>query len=270
MAAVPITPTPSLFLFDLDDTLCDYTAARDGRLRLAFRHAIGRAAGFADAAASAPRAHSPASPDGSRGGSPGVDIERLAAASVARDPHGSDHFADLLRDHGLDDPAVAEAARDWYRANRFHGLALFEDAEATLLALRRTARTAGARIGLVTNGPSEVQRAKITLLAVERLVDFVLVSEEVGSWKPEAAIFAEALRRGGAGPDDALFIGDSLEHDMAGAAAAGIRTVWSNRHGRTCRPGDARPDHEVVSLAEVLTLLGIDGPPDADGSGDTG
>lgn len=245
---------PRLLLFDLDDTLCDYTSARDLRLRLAFSHALAEAAEMAGA---------DTGEDGGRRSDPPAEpefpdhIERLAAASVTRDPHGSDHFPDLLREHGLGGPAAAGAAIRWYRENRFHGLALFEDAEATLLALRRAAATRDSRIGLVTNGPSEVQRAKIDLLAVERLVDFVLVSEEVGVWKPDLAIFAEALRRGGASPGETLFTGDSLEHDIAGATAAGIRAVWVNRQGRPRRPGEVEPDHEIRRVGEVLDLLGI-------------
>ncbi|MBA2754958.1 MAG: HAD family hydrolase [Chloroflexia bacterium] len=248
-------PAPRLLLFDLDDTLCDYTTARDLRLRLAFTHGLARSAPAIPGGAPRPAAgttDAAAAPDFP------AHIERLAAASVTRNPHGSDHFSDLLRDHGLGgDPATAAAAIDWYRENRFHGLALFEDAEATLLALRRDPVTRRSRIGLVTNGPSEVQRAKIEVLAVERLVDFILVSEEVGAWKPDPAIFAEALRRGGAAPAETLFAGDSMEHDMAGASAAGLRTVWVNRDGRSRQPGEVEPDHEIRRVGEMLPLLGI-------------
>ncbi len=251
----PSIPSPRLLLFDLDDTLCDYTSARDLRLRLAFSHALAGESATAD-----PAGGEPAGGDDAAAGRRFPDhIERLAAASVERNPHGSDHFADLLRDHGLDDPSAAPAAMAWYRANRFHGLTLFEDAEATLLALRRSPRSRDARIGLVTNGPSEVQRAKIRLLEIERLVDFVLVSEEIESWKPDPAIFAEALRLGEAAPAETVFIGDSMEHDMAGARAAGIRAVWVNRHGRARAPGDITPDHEIRRVGEVLGLLGIPG-----------
>ena len=88
-------------------------------------------------------------------------------------------------------------------------------------------------IGIVTNGPTEVQRAKLELLGIDRLVDFVLVSEEFGVAKPDPAIFREALRLAGVKPEEAIFVGDSVEFDMAGARAAGIPTVWVNRHAAT-------------------------------------
>ena len=99
-------------------------------------------------------------------------------------------------------------------------------------AVSRHDPKAARPIGIVTNGPTEVQRAKLELLGVDRLVDFVLVSEEFGVAKPDPAIFREALRFAEVGPEEAIFVGDSVEFDMAGARAAGIPTVWVNRHQR--------------------------------------
>jgi putative hydrolase of the HAD superfamily len=231
----PLVPTPRLLLFDLDDTLCDYATARDARLRRAFGPAAARlAVGPASAAL----------------------LDRLVAASVAIHPHGADHFADLLRDHGLDDPEIAAAAVAWYRTNRFHSLALFADAAATLAALRTAGDGPSRRLGVITNGPADVQRAKVELLAIERLVDFVVISGEFGAWKPDPAIFAEALRLGRATAAEAVFVGDSAEHDIAGARAAGIRAVWVNRTGRPWSHPEPPPDLEVDSLTALVPLLG--------------
>ncbi len=232
-----IDPPPRLLLFDLDDTLCDYAAARTLRLRRAFAPALDHA--------------------------PDLDLDRLIADSIDLHPHGTDHFTDLLLRHGVADPTVAETAADWYRTNRFLGLALFHDAVATLQALRNPAPGVERRIGLVTNGPAEVQRAKIALLEVEPLVDFVLVSGEFGAWKPDPAIFAEALRLGGSSADEAVFVGDSAEHDIAGARAAGIRTIWVNRTGCPWAGSDP-PDYEASDLAAVRALLGAGDDPDPD------
>ena len=236
----PIEPAPRALLFDLDDTLCDYASARDRRLRLAFS---------LDLAAADPSASSGQALDAAA-----RDLDRMVADSVAMHPHGADHFPELFRRHGVADPAVAEAAMAWYRANRFHSLVLFADAAASLAALRP-----GRRLGLVTNGPTDVQREKIALLGVEPLVDFVLVSEEFGAWKPDPAIFREALRLAGAEAAEAVFVGDSAEHDIAGARAAGIRAVWVNRGGRPWSHPDPPPEYEVPSLSALVPLLGVVG-----------
>jgi HAD superfamily hydrolase (TIGR01549 family) len=226
----PLVPVPELILFDLDDTLCDYAAARACRLRIAFRTALAHAPGGAE-----------------------IDLDRMIAESIALHPHGSDHFAELLTRYGLTDAAAIQAAREWYHANRFHGLSLFEDAVATLQSVR--AALPGRRIGLITNGPADVQRDKIALLDLARHVDFAIISGEFGVAKPDPAIFEEGLRRGRATRNAALYIGDSPEYDVAGARAAGIRVIWMNRAGLPW-PGSPPPPEGVRSLAEVRALLG--------------
>src|SRR5919109_3159761 len=108
----PITPPPRLILFDLDDTLCDYARARALRLRLAFSLDLLEVG--ADGGPKAER-----------------DLDHMIADSLAMHPHGCEHFPELFRRPGIADPAIAESASNWYRANRYHGLALFADAATT-------------------------------------------------------------------------------------------------------------------------------------------
>ncbi len=82
------------------------------------------------------------------------------------------------------------------------------------------------------------------------LVDGVVSSAEVGAAKPDPAPFARGLELAGVAPEDALHVGDSLENDVAGARAAGVRAVLVDRAGA------APPGVEAVrSLAEVPSLL---------------
>jgi len=221
-----------LVLFDLDDTLCDYAGARLGRLRTAF----GRA--FA--------AHTDGGIDRAR-------LDELVAASIAEAPHGADHFPAFLARHGLTDPKAADEARRWFSEHRFLGLQLFPDA----IRLLGLARADGARrVGLITNGPADVQRAKIDLLELWTHVDFAIISGEFGVEKPDPAIFREALRLGEVSAEDAVFIGDSPDYDMAGARAVGIRTVWMNLAGLFW-PAEAGPPPDAVirGLGELEAVL---------------
>ena len=231
----PLDPVPRLLLFDLDDTLCDYATARTRRLEIAF--------GLSAATDRRPR-----------------DIGRMIADSLAVQPHGVDHFPDLFRRHGIDSAGAAEEAMAWYRTNRFHGLVMFAEAAAVLADLRRGQLPRGEigerRIGVITNGPADVQRTKIELLGVPDLVDFVVISGEFGIWKPDPAIFHEAFRLGRARPEEAVYIGDSPEYDIAGAHAAGVRSVWMNRAGAPWSSSHAPPDREVRSLTDLPHLLG--------------
>ncbi len=231
----PVSPVPTLILFDLDDTLCDYAAARRQRLQIAF--SLGH---------------------GGNNPSP-AHLERMVSESVEMRAHGSDHFPDLFRRHGIGDPAGLAEAIDWYRRNQLHGLGLFPDAIATINALRGATMVGNAtpvrRIGLVTNGPRDIQRSKIDWLKIGGLVDFSIISEEFGVWKPDPEIFQEALRLGGATTDETVFVGDSPEHDIAGARAAHIRTIWINRARRAWSEPTFCPDYEIDQLSALVPLL---------------
>lgn len=85
-------------------------------------------------------------------------------------------------------------------------------------------------MALVTNG-SVSQRQKIDAIEASRFFDVVLISGEVGIAKPDPRIFQLAMSRLNASPGRSVFIGDSLEHDMAGARHAGMMTVLLNRSG---------------------------------------
>lgn len=218
-----------MVLFDLDDTLCDYGGAREGRLRGAYGDAFAAA------------------------GMTGVDLDAVIAESIAIHPHGSDHFPDLLARRGMTDPDLATAARRWYHQNRFLGLTLFDDAREVLEAIRALP---GVRaLGLVTNGPADVQREKISLLKLWPQIDFAVISGEIGVEKPDPAIFRHALNQSSTAADGAIYIGDSPEYDMEGAWHAGIARVWMNRSGLPWPLATPAPELVVSSLGELLAIF---------------
>jgi putative hydrolase of the HAD superfamily len=81
-------------------------------------------------------------------------------------------------------------------------------------------------------------------------VEAVISSGEVGVAKPDPGIFERALEVAGAGPGDAVHVGDSLDNDVAGARAVGLRPILVQRDG-------AGPEgvETVRSLAELPLLL---------------
>ena len=81
-------------------------------------------------------------------------------------------------------------------------------------------------------------------------VEAVVTSAEVGAAKPDRAIFEHALELAGARPGEAVHVGDSLDNDVAGARAAGIRPVLLARDGPAPSGVEA-----IRSLAELPALL---------------
>lgn len=233
-STLPAGWVPRAVFFDLDDTLCDYAGARRERLRHAFLQ----------------------TGDPRLAGLPVAAMNELISRSIALHPHGVDHFPELLTAEGVGDQEAHARAMTWYRTHRFHGLALFPDAVRVVAATRCDDRGRCRPVGVITNGPADVQRAKLNLLGVEGIVDFTLVSGEFGVGKPDPAIFGEALRRAGVPPADSLMVGDTLEYDVAGAGASGVRSAWLHAGDGRRGPGQPVPDATITELADVLTLIG--------------
>jgi putative hydrolase of the HAD superfamily len=108
-------------------------------------------------------------------------------------------------------------------------------------------RAGGARLAVVSNWDVSLHDV-LERTGLRPLVDAVVISAELGVAKPDPAIFRAALDRLGAAPDGAVHVGDSLEHDVAGARAAGLEAVLVARNGA------AAPDgvRTVASLTELV------------------
>ncbi len=132
-----------------------------------------------------------------------------------------------------------------------------DDARSTLGELRRR----GLHVGVVSNIDNDQFGELWRLCGLDSLIDAYTTSEEARSCKPDPAIFRLSLAKaGGLPPERVLFVGDSLHHDAAGAAALGMATAYIGD-----RPPDAdagvRVDHELTRLSDLLKLAETGGPP---------
>jgi len=115
--------------------------------------------------------------------------------------------------------------------------------------------TGAAVLAMVTNGLSDVQRARIDRLDLGDYFHTVIISSEVGVTKPRREIFDLAFDGlGRPERSEALMIGDSLTSDIAGGHNYGVDTCWYNRHG------DPSPDgtvvtHEITELGEIPSIV---------------
>jgi putative hydrolase of the HAD superfamily len=80
-------------------------------------------------------------------------------------------------------------------------------------------------LGIITNGGSEVQRAKYAAAGFGEVIppERVWVSEEVGAPKPDPVIFRYACDKLGVRPENCLYLGDNEHDDFHGAMKAGLR-----------------------------------------------
>jgi len=119
------------------------------------------------------------------------------------------------------------------------------------------------RLLVATNADDSGERdvlAALSRVGLDGLVDGVVSSRDVGARKPDAFFYRAALLRAGrAGlplaPARAVMVGDSWPNDMAGARAAGLRTVWLNPSKARRPDGAAAPDAEIRGLADLPQTL---------------
>jgi putative hydrolase of the HAD superfamily len=138
--------------------------------------------------------------------------------------------------------AAVEMERRWAQSVHFE---LYDDALPVLEALRRR----GLRIGLLSNSSRDLDE----FVSHHGLVaDAVLTSHVHGKTKPHETIFQAMLERLEVAAPDAVMVGDTIEDDVEGALAVGMRAVLIDREGRF-------PDYSgrLDDLRELPAALGL-------------
>jgi putative hydrolase of the HAD superfamily len=123
-----------------------------------------------------------------------------------------------------------------------------------IYTVMRALKSMGIRFGIVTNGIAQNQRKKIEHLNLHKVVDTILVSEEIGYSKPDAEVFELFCQQTRTRPEDTLFVGDDAMRDIWGAASTNLHTAWF-ADGRTWRHQDFKPDHIIEDLIEVIDYV---------------
>jgi HAD superfamily hydrolase (TIGR01549 family) len=137
---------------------------------------------------------------------------------------------------------ATEIERGWEVSENFE---LYEDVLPALEEVRR----AGLRIGLVSNGIRDLTE----FVAHHQLdVDAIVDSRSHGRVKPHPTIFEAALDLVGVRAIDAVMVGDSLEEDIEGARALGMRAILVDRDERHPEVEDRLTD--LLGLPAALGL----------------
>ncbi|MED3076399.1 HAD family hydrolase [Bacillus wiedmannii] len=110
------------------------------------------------------------------------------------------------------------------------------------------------KIGIITNGSTHRQKAKIINTNLNNYFDTIIISEEVGLSKPDKRIFELALNKLNVQPKNTLFVGDDLEKDIAGCQNANINGIWFNPHRITNRT-EIKPYSEIDTFDSLLSYI---------------
>lgn len=107
------------------------------------------------------------------------------------------------------------------------------------------------RLGIVTNGAADAQRAKIEAVELDRWVETIVVAGDEVPPKPDPEPFERAMDALDATPSTTVHVGDSLSSDIAGGNAVGLDTVWL---GEGEAAGE-EPTHQIDAVADLSSLL---------------
>ncbi|MDQ2865482.1 MAG: HAD family hydrolase [Candidatus Eremiobacteraeota bacterium] len=122
------------------------------------------------------------------------------------------------------------------------------DAKSTIEELRQR----DVPVAILSNGWNPLQIAK------GRRAGFhgtVLASATLGVQKPQAAAFAALASALGVEAKDCYYVGDDPGTDVAGAANAGMHSVWLDNEAKIYPATVSPPAAAIGSLAELLSIL---------------
>ena len=173
--------------------------------------------------------------------------------------------ADALKELGYnakpEDQLVVEAV-DAYFDPFIASLKVAPGAFATLSKIGRS-----LSVGLISNfSYGKAIREALRKLRLDRFLDVVVISDEVGWRKPHPKIFQMFLDELKLDPDEAIYVGDDLKYDIEGAKAVGMKTVLVSGgdtvredeiYGQPPEPSSVKPDFTIKSIPELLQILKV-------------
>ncbi len=139
-----------------------------------------------------------------------------------------------------DAPPATELA-EHYIKNFGNFVKPFENVTATLTELKKR----GYTVGLITNGPAFLQRSKVENSGLMPLIDFLLVSGDIGIHKPDKRIFEIAAERLNIKCSECVYVGDHPINDIKGSTDAGMKAIRMNFGW--FKNKDLRPDIPVIN-----------------------
>ena len=185
------------------------------------------------------------------------ELEEVLAEFSSNYEHHFDKLLMRLRPPSLArvNPALIVAAGvAAYHDTKFRELVPFEDVLPFFGALRK----AGMRLGIITHGWTVKQAEKLVRLGLVPYLEpsAVFISDQIGISKPNPKLWTLALADMHLLPQEAMYVGDSPEHDVAAPRSLGMVTVWAARAAKRGLEGKGIvPDHTVHDFRELAAIL---------------
>jgi putative hydrolase of the HAD superfamily len=228
-------------LWDIDDTLVDYTHA-EWAGAVAFARGRGLAGRYGDERALVEEWHAVMA----------RHYERYLAGELGFLEQRRARVREFTGEAGLGD-AEADAVFAEYEVLHEAAWRAFPDVLPALAALEAAAP--GLRHGLLSNSAGAVQERKLAATGLRGRFATLVCSEEAGVAKPAAGAFLAGCAALGMAPEETAYVGDRADVDGLGAVGAGLVGVWVDRPGAR---GTAPEVAAAALRAGVLRIGGLD------------
>lgn len=188
----------------------------------------------------------------------GLPADQAASELLSLHDGGArgDTFDRWLKDHGFDVRPYVDRLVAAYRRHRPR-IEAFPGVPGLLKRLR-----ASHRLGLISDGPYDVQSGKLKALGLGEWFDAVIFSDLYGrdAWKPSTKPFKIALSVLGSPAKEAVYIADNPNKDFLGARELGMASIRVRPEGgyySLCEPPTPRhaPDIEVGDIADIERVI---------------
>ncbi len=111
------------------------------------------------------------------------------------------------------------------------------------------------KLGIVSNfAIPECVEKLLEEHGLDKFFDMVLVSGSVNKRKPSPEIFQKALKKLGVSAENTVFVGDTVDADVVGAKAAGMKSIFIERRVQE-EAKLACPNQTIKTLSELLDAI---------------
>ena len=132
--------------------------------------------------------------------------------------------------------------------------------------LLKDIKRSGRKLGIITNGSSDLQNRKIDMLGFRELFDCILVAgayskqmcgreDDFEYWKPNRAIFDEMSKQLSIAAQDLYYVGDNTNNDVIGSAQAGYVPIWIISKSPWIYDNSQMPINRFYSIEGIRSLL---------------
>ena len=145
-----------------------------------------------------------------------------------------------------------------YHQEKVDSVKLYDDVEESLLKLREM----GLKSIIISDGNPIKQNEKILRLGLDKLIDFIFISDEIGIKKPNPKLFEYSLKKAGVNSSEAIYIGDRIDMDIVPAKKCNIHSIYIHRGGKydfnktgLTPKEENKPDYEISSFKEIFKII---------------